>query len=831
MSALGQPLNAEIELLSVQKGESVAAKLASVETYQQANLQYNPSLVGTRVTVEKRPNGQLYLKATTPRAITEPFVELVVELNSEHGRVTRQYTLLLDPPGYGRGTAEVPPPPVAAVTPRPAVVAPEETVAAPVPSEPAAETEVTAEAAPAPAVRSTPIQGAPAAAVRQPPRTPADDASTSSAANQYGPIKPGENLFRIASRVKPEGATLEQTLLGLYRSNPDAFIKKNMNLVKSGKILRVPEASELAALPQREAAHELHLQIADFNAMRAKLADGAGAAREEGSVTSGRIGARIDDAGATAARDTVRLSKGEPPTGKPARGGNTADRVRALEEEAVAREKALSEANERITQLEKTIKDMQRLTELKSSGAAATQQQSTGKAASAQQPASISKGGIPTAAVIASTPAAEATRAAAPESAKNAPTAKKSAPSDAAKSAASDAPKTADADAAPAAAPEANAIAVTPTPKAKTDAPGPGAPSEDLLETVMNEPLYLAAGGAAVLLGGLGVMMARRRRKSDDDTREDKSDRKIGPKLTPATAAAAAGARAASALASERTVPRSSFRDENADAPEPASANRMTARDSSSEDDSAGLDAQRDSRGRDALFAEQVSDDMAHHDEDTESDVHATADPEPGVARESHEHENTADYDADATMQPGAHPEEKPFETIGTDFGFDLPTEQPTGSVSTFGSEHHADENVPEVNLSHYGVDAPTMQPEPAIAAPSASSHTMDFNLGGLPALDTAGHAVAGERTASESDTSLEEFKLDELDLNFGAAPAAGGQVKDDHWYDVQQKFDLAKAYEEMGDKDGAREILQEVVREGDSEQQGQASKLLGSLS
>jgi pilus assembly protein FimV len=107
----------------------------------------------------------------------------------------------------------------------------------------------------------------------------------------------------------------------------------------------------------------------------------------------------------------------------------------------------------------------------------------------------------------------------------------------------------------------------------------------------------------------------------------------------------------------------------------------------------------------------------------------------------------------------------------------------------------------------------------------------MDFNLGGLPALDTTGPAVAGGRTASESDTSLEEFKLDELDLNFGAAPAAGGQVKDDHWYDVQQKFDLAKAYEEMGDKDGAREILQEVVREGDSEQQGQASKLLGSLS
>jgi pilus assembly protein FimV len=51
LSALGQPLNAEIELLSVQKGESVAAKLASPDTYQQANLPFNSALVGTRLTI------------------------------------------------------------------------------------------------------------------------------------------------------------------------------------------------------------------------------------------------------------------------------------------------------------------------------------------------------------------------------------------------------------------------------------------------------------------------------------------------------------------------------------------------------------------------------------------------------------------------------------------------------------------------------------------------------------------------------------------------------------------------------------------------------------
>ena len=121
MSALGQPLNAEIELLSVQKGEIVIAKLASVDTYQKANLPYNSALVGTRVTVEKRSNGQLYLKATTPRPVNEPFVELVVELSSEHGRVTRQYTVLLDPPAMGAVQPKFPRR-RACITPRPPVV-------------------------------------------------------------------------------------------------------------------------------------------------------------------------------------------------------------------------------------------------------------------------------------------------------------------------------------------------------------------------------------------------------------------------------------------------------------------------------------------------------------------------------------------------------------------------------------------------------------------------------------------------------------------------------------------------------------------------------------
>ena len=60
--------------------------------------------------------------------------------------------------------------------------------------------------------------------------------------------------------------------------------------------------------------------------------------------------------------------------------------------------------------------------------------------------------------------------------------------------------------------------------------------------------------------------------------------------------------------------------------------------------------------------------------------------------------------------------------------------------------------------------------------------------------------------------------------------PRISPSGKDDHWYDVQTKFDLAKAYQEMGDKDGAREILKEVVQEGDAEQKAAAQAVLSSL-
>ena len=216
LSTLGDPLNAEIELVSVTKEElaTISARLSGAEAYQAANLQYNAALVGARVSVERRPSGQPYIKITSSRPVNEPFIDVLVEMTRHPG------VWCASTPCWSIRRAPRPPP--AAATPAPAAAAP-----APAPAAPPV-------AAAAPSIEAGPPLPAPA---------------PMAGAREYGPVKRGETLSMIAKSVMPEGVTLEQMLVGLFRSNPDAFINKNLNLVKTGRILRVPDKDDIAAIP------------------------------------------------------------------------------------------------------------------------------------------------------------------------------------------------------------------------------------------------------------------------------------------------------------------------------------------------------------------------------------------------------------------------------------------------------------------------------------------------------------------------------------------------------------------------------------------------------
>lgn len=98
-SALGEPFRAEIDLLSHQEG-APQPRLASADLYRMVGFRYHPALSGAQLQQRKHANGRNYVEITTERRIDEPFIHLLVELESDAVRVIRAYAVLLNPHGY-----------------------------------------------------------------------------------------------------------------------------------------------------------------------------------------------------------------------------------------------------------------------------------------------------------------------------------------------------------------------------------------------------------------------------------------------------------------------------------------------------------------------------------------------------------------------------------------------------------------------------------------------------------------------------------------------------------------------------------------------------------
>lgn len=747
LSTLGQPFHAEIDLVAVQKEDlsSLSVRLASFDAYRQANLQYTAVVAGVRLAIEKRPNGQSYVKLTSERPVNDPFVNLLIELNWTSGRLMREYTALIDPPSV---TPDQAPAPASSAAPEPR----------PLPG-------------PQPAVR--------------PVERPAVEGG-------YGPIQRGETLSKIARSLKTGDVTLEQMLVGLYRSNPDAFIKQNMNLVRTGKILRVPDNTELAAIPRQEAVKEYRAQVADWNAYRGRLADASGMAPEGRAAASGRITTRIEDKATAETKDVVRLSKGETPgdAAGVAKGGkprSTADRIRSLEEEVIAREKALTEANERIALLEKTIKDLQRLAEIKSPGMAAAQQQAAAKTA----------------------PKPEADKPAPkPEAAKPEPKA------EAVKPEAKPEPAKADAkpEAKPAEKPVAEVKPEQPKPKPKPAAPPPPPPEPELMDIVM-ENLPLIAGGV-IVLGGLGFWLMRRRRAQPPKEGEPV---KVVPTLGGGTAAPVITAAPPIAAVAEAA---------ELDPMEEAKVYLSHGRDAQAE----------------ATLKEGVAKNPRRHDLQVALlEIYAARKDKAAFARQAAEFHNVSGDQAESWLRVAAMgyalDPQNPLFSAGKDAPAPAPIAAEAPAVDLdFDLDAAAPSDTPaSAPDPGFKIDVPPAEPErtpePARAAPETSP-ALDFNLE-LPKVEApASGAPAQTKKGPDADV---DFKLDFGNINLNLddkqpAGAAPGGDKDAHWYDVQQKFDLAKVYQEMGEKDNAREILEEVMKEGDAEQKAEAKALRDSL-
>jgi pilus assembly protein FimV len=858
LTSIGQPLVAEIDL-SVTREElgSLSARLAVPDAYSKANLQYNPALAGARLTVETRSAGQPYLKLVTTRPVSEPFIDVLVELTWSSGRLSREYTALLDPPGIppARPAApvlssmpELTPAPAPITTPAPAP----QPAAAAAPAEPQPRAEPPVAAAPD---RAAPAPVAVAPVISAPVTTAPAPAALAIGSREYGPIERGETLGKIARSTMPEGVTLEQMLVALYRTNPDAFIRKNLNLVRTGKILRVPDRDEVAAIVQSEAVSEYRTHVADWNAYRQKLADSAGAAPAEGrTAVSGKIATRVEDKGASGSpRDVVKVSQGEPPGAAAGKGKprSSADRVRSLEEDLRAREQALAEANDRISQLEKTVKDMQRLIELKGGpGPVAAAPKPDAKPAPKPAPAKPEVVAKPE-------PPKPAPAPAKPEPAK--PEVAAAPPADKPVAAAPEAKK-----------PEQVAAAPRPTPApAPKKAAAPPKPEPGIVDQIMatvTDPLYLGAGGV-VLIAGLAAFAIARRRRSRAAEGESPP---IAPTLSEAAAAAAGTAAVTGDTAAAPPAEPAAAGEDDVDPLAEADVYIQYGRDSQAEEilrEALRRDPNRGevqlklleiyaSRKDSSAFSKLAGDYNRVTGGAGDGWLKAAA---MGYALEPGNPMYRAGKDA-ATVVPQTGAATDVDLDLGggvgtsTDITLDAGSPAAPGTVSDILDIGAADTaqkegeqastplpdftlEVPEAGGSTPDV-ALDATPAPAAAA-APESNVIDFQIE-LPKIDSGPPTVVKQAPAQAAADPGLDFKLEIPDLDLGdkghdktqilqAAPTASGE-KDGHWYDVQTKFDLAKAYQEMGDKDGAKEILQEVIKEGDAEQKGQAKTLLDSL-
>jgi len=329
-SALGEPLRAEIEIPDINAEEAASLKtaIALPEAFPVAGFEYNPALSGLQISLQRRPDGRTYLRLNGNKAITDPFIDLIVEVNWGSGRIARDYTMLFDPPNLRQPAAASP------------ITAPQIT------SAPASASVMP----PPPPVSSSLVRPAPAT----PKRSAAEPAEPAAKATSTGPqrvtIKSGDTASKIAVAIKPVGVSLDQMLVALLRTNPEAFVGGNINRIKAGAVMNVPSAEQAQATPAREATQAVIAQSKDFNDFRRKLASSAPTTQVDAASrkASGNVQARVEEKKpATAAPDKLTLSKGTV-QGKPA-------------EDQIAKDRGAKEAANRAAELAKNISELSKL--------------------------------------------------------------------------------------------------------------------------------------------------------------------------------------------------------------------------------------------------------------------------------------------------------------------------------------------------------------------------------------------------------------------------------------------------------------------------------------
>lgn len=849
-SVLNQPLDAEIALLEVGDlaSSEVISKLASPEEFNKAGVDRQYFLTDLKFTPVLKPNGQSVIRVTSSKPVREPYLNFLVEVVWPSGRLLREYTLLLDPPLYAPQSA-----------------------AAAVPSLPVA--------APAPA----PVSRAPATAPSSRP-APAARPATSGTGIQGKEYRTHTNdtLWRIAERVG-SGGSIHQTMLAIQELNPDAFIDGNINRLKSGQVLRLPDAQQVQKRTRGEALAQFNEQNAAWRGERAQARSGGNGVRQLDAT-------RRSEAGAAPAevenKDTLKLVAGEP--GKSAAGDSAGDR--ALSEKLAITEESLdttrrenAELKSRMDDLQSQLDKLQRLIQLKDAQLAKLQadlgspQAGEPAVAEAAAPSSetpqpeAAEGSEPVAEAVAEAPVAPLESAGQP------------------------------AEAAPPAAASEEAPAAAPAPAVVDEPAEPAEPS--LLDELMDNQMLLWAAGGSALLVLLILLMILSRRRAQQEAQQRTSLQDEGE-----------DAAQESDFSVAMDLPESDFSDLEPQASLASAAPVAQAAAPQAGSDVLGEADIYIAYGRFTQAAELLSN--AINDEPQRTDlrlklmeVQAELGDRGGFAHQENELREIGGVNAEIDQLKARYPgmvavaaaaaaaslagAGKADDFDFSDLSFDetpaTPLEDEFDLNLDVVSETPATPAADEA-LFDFDLDSVADEPAPALEADDLSASLDDFSLdlevpSGTPApesedeflLDLESELESAEQPVVDS-FELPDLVLDEpgepavevaaaelpadFDLSFDdepqapqaldedlavAAPAALEEpvpsfdldepalAEDDFDFlsgtdETATKLDLARAYIDMGDAEGARDILEEVLGEGNQAQQQEARELIATL-
>ena len=463
-SALGQPLLAEIPVRfdSAAEAKSLHLAIASPAAYQRAGISTNQMGIPLQFALVKTRDGGHAIRVTTADPVRDPYVDFLLDAGWSSGSLIREYTILLDPPGYSSASSGSVPAHAPAAAP--AAVAPAPTVA-------------------------------PATSLAVP-----GSATVGGNASTYT-VKRGDTAYAIATRNLPSGVSVDQMLRALQQENPQAFIHGNINELRSGAILRIPAATTAGAIPAAAARAAVRQQTEAWQARAPQPLLNASSVASTAAPTAAvaaPAGGHLElvppaHGGGAATRAGVKGG-----TGDAAVAGLKQQLARA--QETVASEQLHSaDLKARIAQLQKINTDNAKLLALKNNEVAQLQAKLAQVEAAAAKPAPARSAspGVSASGAAASAPAAVA----------------------AAMSVGTPASASAPAPAASAAAKPAAPAPARKPPQAVAPPPQPETPTP-----IYQQPLVLGGAALLVVLGLLGLVFSRRKRSSTAPARASLAD-------------------------------------------------------------------------------------------------------------------------------------------------------------------------------------------------------------------------------------------------------------------------------------------------------------------